>query len=195
MAKAVAIAIVVSLVVFGGAATFLFFTHSEPSTQALDADLANIRTQIKAADGENAQYAGGAIKILILIRSKILQTTEAMLEAKRASLIRRIDLQYVFDGQRIAPASEGKISRIKDDIDKQTAALSKDMDQVSRYSGGLIQTMSLIAAATDRVTIAQLELAYYSAKYGTVLPVAPSPGSRGAGGGAPGKIVGDKQAF
>jgi hypothetical protein len=194
MAKAVVIAVVLSSVVFGGAAAFLLVAHSEPSTQALDADLAKIRTQIKAANDENAQYAVGAIKVLILIRRQILQTTEAMIEAKRASLIRRIELQYIVEGHKITPASDAKMSQIKSDIDKETTKLSKDLEQASRYSGGLMQTMSLIAAVTDRVTIAQLELAYYSAKYGTAVPVAASSAFPGAVG-APGKIVGDKHAL
>lgn len=172
----------------------MLVAYSEPSTQALDADLTNLAIQIKVTDDENAQYSGGAVKALILIRQKILQTTEAMLKQKRASLIRRIDLQYVVDGRKIAPASENQISKIKSDIDKETAELSIALEQASRYSGGLIQTMSLTAAATDRVTIAQLELAYYAAKYGTGFPVAISSASPDAGG-APGKIVGDKQAF
>ncbi len=194
MAKAVVIAVVLSLVVFGGAAAFLLIAHSEPSTQALDADLATVRTQIKAANDEDAQYAGGAIKAMILTRREILETTEAMLEAKRASLIRRIDLQYFVDGHRIAPASEKQLSQIKSDIDKEAVKLSRDLEQASHYSGGLLQVMSLVAAVTDRVTIAQLELAYYSAKYGAAVPIAVSSASPGAGG-APGKIVGDKRAF
>jgi hypothetical protein len=194
MAKAVAIVVVLSIAVFGGAAAFLLVAYSQPSTQTLDADLADIRTQIKAADDENAQYAGGAIKTLILIRREILQTTEAMLKAKRASLIRRIELQYIVDGHRINSASDEKLSQIKSDIDNETKKLSGDVEQASRNSGGLIQAMSLMAAATDRVTIAQLELAYYSAKYGTAVPTGASSASPGAVG-APGKIVRDKQAF
>lgn len=194
MAKGVAIAVVISLVIFGGAAAVLLVAHSEPSTQALDADLANVRTQIKAADAENVQNEGGAIKAMILTRRKILETTEAMLEAKRASLIRRIDLQYIVDGHRIAPASEKHMSQIKNDIDEETTKLSRDLEQASHYSGGLIQVMSLVAAVTDRVTIAQLELAYYSAKYGAAMPIASSASPADAGG-APGKIVGDKRAF
>ncbi len=193
MAKTGAIAVVLSIVMFGGAAVFLLVAHSEPSTQALDADLANIRTQIKAADNENTQYTGGAIQALILVRRKILQTTEAMLEAKRASLIRRIDLQYVIDAHRIAPASKKQMLHIKNDIDDETAKLSRNIEQASHYSGGLIQVMSLVAAVTDRVTIAQLELTYYSAKYGAAVPIAASSASPSAG--APGKIVGDKRAF
>jgi hypothetical protein len=194
MAKAVAIVVVLSLAVFGGATTFLLVAYSQPSTQTLDADLADIRTQIKAADNENAQYAGGAIKAFILIRREILQTTEAMLKAKRASLIRRIELQYIVDGHRITSGNDEKLSQIKSDIDNETTKLSSDVEKASRYSGGLIQTMSLMAAATDRVTIAQLELAYYSAKYGMAVPAAASSASPGAVG-APGKIVRDKQAF
>lgn len=86
MVKAITMVVVISLAVFGGAIAFLLVAHSEPSTQALDADLANIRTQIKAADDENSQYAGGAIKNVILIRRTILQTAEAMLQANVRAL-------------------------------------------------------------------------------------------------------------
>jgi hypothetical protein len=184
----------VLLIVFGAGAALLLVARSEPSTFALDTDLAEIRAQIKAADAEDAKYSGGAIKALILIRREILQTTEAMLDAKRSSLIRRIGLVYEVDGHRVRPADAKELAQIAGDIDKEKAALSRDAQEASRYSGGLLQTMSLMAAVTDRVTIAQLELAYYVAKYGAALPTVSSVASPKEGS-APGKIVGDKQAF
>lgn len=194
MAKTVAIVAVLSFVIFGGAAGFLMVAHSEPSTQALDADLADIRTQIKSVDHENAKYAGGAIKSLILLRREILQTAEAMLKVKRASLIRRIDLQFIVDGERVAPASHEKLSEMEDDIRKENTKLSEDVATASQYSGGLLRAMSLMTAATDRLALAELQLGYYGAKYGTRLPIAALPTSP-TPRGPPGKIVGDKQAF
>jgi hypothetical protein len=195
MPRAKAIALV-ALIVFscGGAVSLL--AHSEPSTEALDSDLADLRAQIKAADEEDSKYQGGLIKALGLIRREILRTSEAMLAQKRASFLRRIDLRYVIGGMATVPVGDERLREIAGDIDKANAALSKDLAEAARYSGGVIQAMSLMAAATDHLTVAQLSLAYFAAKYGMALPVQAQFGAPGTPAEpAPGVIVKDKDAF
>jgi hypothetical protein len=196
MAKAATIVLLGLVLVLGTYAGVLLLAHAEPSTEALDADLAEVRAQIKAADEEDSKYEGGVIKALISIRREILQTSEAMLTQKRASFLRRIELEYVIDGKATRPAGDERLKEIAHDIDKANSTLSKDLAEASRYSGGVIQAMSLMAVATDHLTVAQLNLAYFGAKYGMALPILAQRGAPGTPEKpAPGVIVRDKDAL
>jgi hypothetical protein len=104
------------LSIIGIAAAIAFigvFITSNPSTQTLDSDLANIRREVIEAQADSAKYSGGLLKSFIDVRVEILRSTEAMLMAKRASLLRRIELVYVVDGKHFLPA---KLSDIEADI-------------------------------------------------------------------------------
>jgi hypothetical protein len=159
-------------------------------------NLAQVREQIKAANEEDLKYEGGIIKALVSVRREILRTSEAMLAQKRTSFLRRIDLRYIVDGKATAPASDERLTEIASDIDKANAALSKDLAEAARYSGGVIQAMSLMAVATDHLTVAQLNLAYFGAKYGMAPPIPAQDRAPGAPlQPAPGVIVKDKDAF
>jgi hypothetical protein len=196
MAKAATIVFVGLVFVLGICVSVLLLAHAAPSTEALDADLVQVRAQIKAADEEDLKYQGGIIKALVSVRREILRRSEAMLAQKRASFLRRIDLRYIVDGKAMAPASEERLTEIASDIDKANAALSKDLAGAARYSGGVIQAMSLMAVATDHLTVAQLSLAYFGAKYGMALPIPAQDGAPGTSAQpAPGVIVKDKDAF
>jgi hypothetical protein len=196
MAKAASIVLVVLILVLGTCAAVLLLAHAEPSTEALDADLEKVRAQIKAIDEEDSKYEGGLVKVLILVRREILRNSEVMLEQKRTSFLRRIELRYTIDGKATKPASNEKLKEIGADLDKANAALSKDLAESTQYSGGLMQAMALMAVATDHVTIAQLNLAYYAAKYGVALPIPPQLGNSGTPAEpAPGVVVKDKDAF
>jgi hypothetical protein len=193
MAKWLAIGLISAVVIFGGCAGLLIFAHSDPSTADIDEDLRAIRTQIRDAEEEDARYAGGLIKAMVELRREVLRSTGAMLEQKRASLLRRIDLRYVVASKATLPGSNEKLSEIKEDLKKANDKLLRDQMEAQRYSGGLIQALSLTTVATDRLTIAQLDLAYYSAKYGLALPFAIKPEAPEKV--SPGAVVKDNDAL
>jgi hypothetical protein len=166
MPKGISIALGVVMLMFSVCGALLLLVHSEPSTAALDADLAEVRAQIRAANSEDLNYLGGVLKALMSLRREIWRTTEAMLAEKRASFLRRIELNYVANGKQIVPAADERLKEILADLDGANASLSKHLAEAERYSGGLIQAMLLMTVATDRLTLAQLSLAYYQAKYG-----------------------------
>lgn len=164
---------------------------SDPSTQSLDADLTNIRKDISDAKAESAKYSGGPIKNFIDLRVEILRSTEAMLMAKRASMLRRIDLVYVVDGKH---ASQAKLSDIEVEISDAKTRISAAEQKAAQYSGGLIQMLGLTSVATERATLAQLYLAYYSAKYELPSAGAYVPHSKSSPLN-PGNKVPDKEAL
>ncbi len=188
--------LIVLVVLSGSCAGLLLMAYSEPSTAVLDSDLAEIRVRIKAAGDEDAKYAGGLIKVIVALEREVLRSTEAMLEQKRTSLIRRIDLRYTVEGRTLTPANDERLKQIADDLEKAGAALAEDQAEAARYAGGLVQTMALMTAATDRLNIAQLSLAYYGAKYGLALPVEVRTGRTDVPvHSSPGTVVKDKDAL
>jgi hypothetical protein len=154
---------ILSIVGISAALAFIaVFLTSNPSTQNLDADLATIHQDVTEAQAESAKYSGGLLKSFIEVRVEVLRSTEAMLMAKRAALLRRINLVYLVDGKHVPPA---KVSDIEVDISDAKNRISAAEEKAGQYSGGLVQMLALTSVATERVTLAQLYLAYYSAKY------------------------------
>ncbi len=181
------------ILTFGGVA-LLYYVHSEPSTEALDADLKVIHADIKSANDESAGYNGGLIKVMIETRKQLLETTLAMIESKRTSILRRINLTYQVKGKDLVVKDDLKI--IDQDIASAKIKLQADQTEADRYSGGLLQSMALMAAATDRTTLSQLYLAYYAKKYGLALPESNIPSNSMGPPPAPlGKVVRDKDAL
>lgn len=183
----------VLILTFGGA-VLLYYVHSEPSTEALDADLKVVQADIKSANDESAGYNGGLIKVMIETRKQLLETTLAMIESKRTSILRRINLTYQVKGRDLVVNDD--LKPIDQDIANAKIKLQADQTEADRYSGGLLQSMALMAAATDRTTLSQLYLAYYTKKYGLALPESNIPGNSVRPPPAPlGKVVRDKDAL
>jgi hypothetical protein len=163
-------------VVLGG--TFLallvglmLWVHSDPSTSAIDQDIAGVQREIADATTERDKYSGGLITVLIDVRSNILKSTESMLEAKRLSWLRRVDMVFTVDGRAVEPQPQQSLDAIEKDIQETDQRIAKAEAEAERYSGGLVQGLALVNVATERVTRAQLLLAYYSAKYGLAAPL------------------------
>ena len=173
----------------------VLYARSDPSTATLDGDIATVREHIQHTDIEIRKYEGGFIRTMIELRREVLKTTEAMLEQKRSSLIRRIDLRYVTAGAAVEPSQE-KLDQLTADIAAAKAKLEADEVKAAEYSGGLVQAFSLMTVETDRLALAQLHLAYYAAKYGISLELKLlSPGTEGKKETKPGVVVKDKDAF
>lgn len=192
--KATIIVLSTAALLVGSAAGLLFLAHAEPSTVALDADLAAVRSAAQAAEREFSLYQGGALKALIDLRKEIYRTTEAMLVQKREAWLRRIDLGYTAEGRPLGAANADKVAAITSDIQKANAKLASDEANASRFSGGLLQAMSLVTVATDRLSVSQLELTLYAAKYGLAPPLSLDIGGQSKAG-PPGAAVKDKDAF
>jgi hypothetical protein len=196
MGKPLFRSLAIAVLVTACGAFLLWVAHNEPSTAALDADLAHLSTEIADADAEAAKYQGGLIKSLTELRREILRSTEAMLQQKRASLLRRIDLSFTLE--KSAPSPAAKLEEIDADIRAAQSKLAADEMDAKRYTGGLVQAMALTTVATDRLTLSQLRLAYYGAKYGTGFSIPELNRPRTAPPRKdtnPGKVVTDKDAL
>ena len=168
-----------------------------PSTEELEADLANVRRQIVEADKEVSKYEGGLILVQIRLRIETLKNTEAMLEQKRLSIVRAIRLDYTIDGKPQPTVSAEELSPLEDDIKTLEAEINQQTAEAAIYSGGLIKFMKLSAIETSRVTLATLKMRYLTAKHGI-----PIFGFERSGAGdpprseeKPGRVVEDKEAL
>ena len=168
----IVLAVVVTL--FVTIATFVYL-GSSPSTQELDADLTAVQTQLTEADAEAAKYDAGLLLAFVNLRREVLKTTQAMLEQKRSSLLRRVNLKYTVASTEDGPATPEQLETIRADIAKAQAQLDAEKVEADKYSGGLLQTMAMMTVATGRVTVAMLNLSYYGAKYGVKLPALKLP--------------------
>lgn len=166
-----------------------------PTTSDLDADLEQVRNEIKRASDESAKYSTSAIKALIELRKETLQNTEAMLSQKRASILRRINIVYTRDGSELAPTSETKLNEIKQDIDQADRKLTQSKKNAEQYTGGLVQAMSLMTVETDRFSVAQLQLKYYAAKYGLPFYFPEGDAASKQPPPLPGNVVKDREAL
>ena len=183
--------------IFGGGA-LLFYVHTDPSTETLDADLSNLRAGVSDAAEESSRYNEGLIKSLIELRRQTIQLTFDMVNQKRLSVIRRIDLRYTVLGRIVSP-DQSKLNNINEDIEGTKARTQSDQRNADALSGGLVKSLAMATVATDRLSLAQLYLAFYAQKYETGLPATkmPSHGVDVAPGSpvAPGKPANDKDAL
>jgi hypothetical protein len=163
-----------------------------PTTEELDADLKQVRTEIKQASSEADKYAPSLMKSLIELRRYTLANTEAMLSQKRASVLRRIILSYRFDGQQLTPASGKELMEIIGEIEQAESKVAQAKKHAEQYSGGLVQALALMSVETDQISVSQLRLKFYAAKYG--LPIFSLPNEKKVGE-PPGQIVRDKDAL
>jgi hypothetical protein len=183
------------LTVAVGLLLLLVFAVFDPSpdTASLNSDLVLVKAQIEDAHRQDEKFSGGAIKALIQLRLNTLQQTEALLEQKKSALLRRVWMHYTVDGHSIAVASKADVDAIVVEIGEAQEKLKRSTLNAEQYSGGLIQGVALMTAEIDRLSVAQLTLKYYSAKYG--LPTFSGALEQNPKPTVPGSIVNDKGAF
>lgn len=141
----------------------------------LEKDIQALSLQIDEAQKENAQYSGGLVKTLIILRLQILKNTKAMLEQKKYALKHGIPVKYTYKGEIYHPISADQtiIQGIESDIRDQRTELSKAEAENAKYSGGLVKAMILSQIATIKNTIAMLEQRKLTIKYGIPLLALP----------------------
>jgi hypothetical protein len=128
------------------------------------------------------------------VRTSILRNTLAMLDQKRASFIRRIALNYTIEGRQIGQPSDNDLKDILEELSQAERKVAASKQEAAQYSGGFLQSMALLKAGTDEVTVSLLRLKFYSAKYGIPMPV-PSSDTRPSEPKPPGRVVKDRDAL
>lgn len=163
--------VLIALIGANGWYTWYQLRRAQPDTTILDQDIASIDKEVAEAKSEVGKYNKGLLQVLIQARLEILNTSRAMLDQKRTSVLRSIDLRYTVEGQAWTPATDEQLKAIAADLGAQQAK-TKLAEFKADGSGGLIGMMAKLEAQVEQMTEAMLMQRAYAAKYG--LPYAPA---------------------
>lgn len=174
MKKLIAICVIALLATGAG---IVGINAAGPSKEQLEQDLVEVRSGIAAAEKEADTYkAGTAIRLQVEFRLATLRNTEAMLDQKRLSWLRGIDLSYKVPVSAQAAPPE-VVSQLNEDLETAKADLAKSQDKAQGL-GGFAQVLALMDVVTRRSTIAAIEQRYLMAKYGIFYPEVPEERKR-----------------
>jgi hypothetical protein len=123
------------------------------------ADLTAIQSEITESEREDARYTGGLTKALTASTIAILHQTEAILEQKLVSL--KAGARPVI----VSAAASRTLAEVEVQITTNQSKIQQQEVEASRYSGGLVQALSLATLETLRQTQAMLEQRRVSLKY------------------------------
>jgi hypothetical protein len=136
----------------------------------MKADLQTVQVELAEAKVQQTMYSGGLLKSLLELRTEVLKTNEALLEQRVHALESGAKITVVVQAAQEDPIRAAQLAA---EIDGQKIKLARANAEAARYSGGLIQVISLVSAATVQNTVAMLEQQQLMAKYGLGLPMLP----------------------
>lgn len=140
--------------------------HALPTQTQLDADITQVDRDIAEASGWRTKFAEGSLlQILADGRLSALQSTRAMLDQKRLSLLRGINIDYVVNGQAWTEASAEALKGIEAEIAVEDAKIA-DADIRASSTGGLLAALGQVNALIEHMNGALLRQRYLAAKYG-----------------------------
>lgn len=144
------------------------FTVKAEDITAVKADMGAVQAEIKAAQDEDARYAGGLVKILVEARIAVLRQTEAMLQERLKAAAFGVSINYTVDGKPFVPPASAKdlLADVEQEAAVNIGRIRLQKAETERYSGGLVQALSLSTLATLMQTQAMLEQKRVSLKYG-----------------------------
>lgn len=138
-------------------------------SSALDAEIAAIDSQITEVDATIARYDGGLIRMLAESRREALLLLRTIVEARQEAEVAGATIQVT------VPAVEPDPERAEQLLGEMAAQQQRveAAEQEATSAGGLIQALALSRVETEKLTLAQLQMAYLQARYGIAFPVTP----------------------
>lgn len=152
---------------------FLLFTVASCSSvdsqqiASLKTEIENLDAQIAASEKEDEKYTSGLVKALIGSRIQTLKQTRAMLQQKQNSWLYGININYTVDGKPfvLPEGAKNLLPELEREIAENKSKIAKQEDEANRYSGGLVQALSLSTVETMKQTQAMLEQGRLAIKY------------------------------
>jgi hypothetical protein len=137
-------------------------------TAEINADIAAVEGDLKRAEEDDGRYSGGLVKALVGSELHTLRQTRAMLQQRAKAWVFRIGLTYTVDGRPFALPDNAPqlLGAVEVEIADTRTKLASAIQEADRYSGGLVQSLSLVTVATTRNTLAMLEQKRLALKYG-----------------------------
>jgi hypothetical protein len=139
-----------------------------PLDPKIKVEIATVDAQITEAEAEDAKYAGGLVKALVESRLATLKQTRALLAQRATAGDLNVAIRYTADGKpfTLPDGSVAALTAVEGELEGMRAKIAAGEAEAARYSGGLIQAMSLSTVATMRQSQAMLEQKRLSLKYG-----------------------------
>lgn len=154
-------------------------TLAQESDQ-LEAERQSLQSQIDEAEGVINAYDGGMIRSLAVARREALLTARTLLENRLNAEAGGGTVEVII------PAANPDPERAQELLGEMAAAQER-IDAAKKEAegaGGLIQALAISRVETEKLTLAQLQMAYLQAKYGIAFPVIPPTTDQGAGSSA-----------
>lgn len=136
----------------------------------LDAEIAAIDSQISEVDATISRYDGGLIRMLAESRREALLLLRTVVEARQAAEAAGAMIEVTVPA--VEPDPERAEQLLGEMAAQQDRVETAERDAAS--AGGLIQAVALSRVETEKLTLAQLQMAYLQARYGIAFPVTPS---------------------
>jgi len=136
---------------------------------SLDAEIDAIDSQITEVEETIARYDGGLILALAQSRREALLLLRAVVESREQAEAGGAAIEVT------VPAVEPDPERAEQLLG-EIAAQQQRVEAAEREAasaGGLIQALALSRVETEKLTLAQLQMAYLQARYGIAFPMAP----------------------
>lgn len=127
--------------------------------EGIEEEIAQIEKQIQETEAEDQKYAGGLIKAIIGSQLATLKQTHAMLQQRAKASLFRIGLKYTVDGQPFTPPQDAAVQLgiVERELAEIATKIAAAEAEAARYSGGLIQAVSLSTVAQIKQTQAMLD--------------------------------------
>jgi hypothetical protein len=127
-----------------------------------------METQIRRIEEEDSKYSGGLVKALIGSELHTLRQTRAMLQQRATSWTFGIGLSFQVNGKPYIPPANSPelLGSVEQEIAATRIKLASAEAEADRYSGGLVQALSMTTVATIRNSLAMLEQKRLALKYG-----------------------------
>lgn len=154
----IATAVAISVIWAGGALS--------QETEALESELADIQAQLEEAMAVASRYDGGLILSLIEGRQQALLLSQSLVQNRLAAARGEATVSIQVPAVEPDPERAQELLREIGALQSRIEKTGQEVEQV----GGLIQTLALSRLETEKLTLAQLQMAYYQAAYGIAFP-------------------------
>ncbi len=128
----------------------------------LDAEITAIDSQISEVDATISRYEGGLIRMLAESRREALLLLRTVVEARQTAEAAGAMIEVTVPG--VEPDPERAEQLLGEMAAQQDRVETAEREAAS--AGGLIQAVALSRVETEKLTLAQLQMAYLQARYG-----------------------------
>ncbi|EDM71441.1 lytic murein transglycosylase [Roseobacter sp. AzwK-3b] len=139
-------------------------------SSAFDTEIAAIDNQITEVEATITRYDGGLIRILAESRREALLLLRTIVEARQEAEATGAPIEVT------VPAVEPDPQRAEQLLGEMAAQQQRveAAESDAESAGGLIQAVALSRVETEKLTLAQLQMAYLQARYGIAFPITPN---------------------